>query len=167
MFLTMIVVQEGAFGQITKASLRGKYECIMVTDNASTIDTVGWQNDTLPIYRINKVELNYFPLRTLILTRCNRVKIIDNSPIMDIGLNVDNPTIYGRFTLEGDTIVIRAKYSIQHFNSLTPKGRVKCKVDMVYRFKILSNGQLQVNPHYSWTKIPSTTVHKRDKKSGL
>lgn len=153
LLVILILVHEVSYGQVNRKSLLGNYECIKTTDNKSSIDTVGWQNDTIPILKINIVEVSNFSSKTLILKRNNRVIIMDNSPITDIGINIDNPTIYGKYKIKGDSIIIRAKYSIQHFNALAPNKRVKLKLDTVYRFKVMDDGQLQISPNFSWTKI--------------
>lgn len=138
----------------------GTYECRKDPDNVASLDTVGFQQDSIPILSVQMVELNHFPAKVLILKRNHRMEMSDKSGITDIGLNLDNPTIYGRFHLEGDTIEIEAKYSIQHFNSLAPKRRVKRKLDTVYRFAVLPDGRLQVSPNYAWAKIRPTATDK-------
>jgi len=94
------------------------------------------------LLRINFVEISKFSFRALFLKRFGRVKITNTMGINTLGLNTDNPTVYGRFKIVNDSLIIKTKYSIQHFNHLAPKRRVKKKSDKIYRFKVLENLQL-------------------------
>ena len=148
----MTVVHNSIYGQVEKISLRGDYECGKTTDAAASIDTLEMQFDSIPILRITSIELNGFQSHTLILKRFKRFKIIDKSVITYLGLNSDNPTIYGKFKIVGDSVIIKTKYSIQHFNKHAPKRRLKTKLAKTYKFMIINENQLEISPNYSWKK---------------
>ena len=156
----MTVVHNSIYGQVEKLSLIGEYEPQKTKDAVASTDTGGMQGDSIPILRMKVIELNEFQAKTLIMKRFKRIKIIDKSPITCLGLNIDNPTVYGKFIIVGDSIIIRAKYSIQHFNKLAPKRRVKTKLAKTFKFKIINENQLEISPNYSWIKVLSITKNK-------
>lgn len=105
--------------------------------------------------QLEKIIFNEFQSKSLVLKPLNRVIIVDYSPINDLGLNIENPTIYGKFKIIEDTLVIKSKYSIQHFYKSAPKRRVKQKFEKVHYFKIISNGKLEINEYFFWEKVDS------------
>ena len=153
-----IVLTNSSYGQIGRKSLIGEYSCVNVTKGLAPIDTIEIQVNVNLEKQLATIVFSEFYNKILIMKRCHRVKIIDKSPINDLGLNVDHPTIYGKFKIVGDSIFIHAKYSIQHFNKLAPKRRVKTKVDKTYKFKIINENQLKVSPNYLWIK---NTFHNK------
>lgn len=153
----MTVVHHSIYGQVEKLCLIGEYELQKTTDAVASTDTVGMQDDSIPILNITVIELQ---AQTLILKRFKRIKIIDKSPITTLGLNIDNPTVYGKFKIVGDSIIIQAKYSIQHFNKLAPRRRVKTKLVRTFKFKIINENELEISPNYSWIKVFLTTKNK-------
>ncbi len=87
---------------------------------------------------------------TLVIKRFGRFKIEGSNIITAYGLNTDNPSIYGRYKMKGDTLILKCRKSIQHFNKLAPKRRVKVKMDHVYKFTIDENGNLKTSEHCYW-----------------
>ena len=160
LFVIGIISTCNSYGQVDRQSLIGKYEPQKTNDQIPSIDTVEIQDGSLHIISVTAFGINEFPSRTLILKRFKRIKIIDNSPITTYGYNIDNPTLYGKFKIVGDSIVIEVKYSIQHFSSSGPNKRIKTKLDRTYTFKIIDENQLMINPNYSWIKITSKTKDK-------
>ncbi|GAB5416195.1 MAG: hypothetical protein Crog4KO_12210 [Crocinitomicaceae bacterium] len=87
---------------------------------------------------------------TLVIKRFGRFKIEGSNIITTYGLNTDNPTIYGRYKVKGDTLILKCRKSIQHFNKLAPKRSVKVKMDHAYKFTINENGNLKTSEHCYW-----------------
>lgn len=152
----MVLAHHSIYGQVERNSLIGEYEARRTTRTVTSTDTVAIQDDSIPIIRLTAVEVNNFTSRILILKRCKKIRIIDPSPITDWGLNTDNPIIFGTFKIVGDSIIIKAKYSIQHFNKLSPKRRVKTKLEKTYTFAIISQNEIMISTNYSWIKILPT-----------
>lgn len=88
--------------------------------------------------------------RTLEIKSFGRFKINGSKWITAYGLNTDNPTIYGRFRVTGDTLILECKKSIQHFNKLAPKQRVKTNLSNEYRFVIKEDGKLMTSESCFW-----------------
>lgn len=94
---------------------------------------------------------------TLELLSNRRMKIVDNNPITTLGLNLDNPTVHGRYYQEGDSLVIQTLYTIQHFNRHAKKRRVKRKHKTIKKYYIRPDGMLQISEHYAWRKQATKT----------
>ena len=145
-----LILIQSAIGQIGRRSLIGEYCCVKVTKEFPSIDTMKIHVNVNQEQQLTTIMYSEFYNKILKLKWFHRVKIIDKSGITCLGLNIDNPTVYGKFKIVGDSIFIHAKYSIQHFNKLAPKKRVKTKMDKTYVFEIINEHQLMVSPNYSW-----------------
>lgn len=145
LLVLMIVSIDLVNGQsIKRMQMLGEYESTKVNGDFESTDTL-WKQDKIPIIPIKLIEIDPFMSKTLILKWPNRFKILDFSPIPDIGFNLDNPTVYGKFKLKDDSLILRTKYSIQHFNKLAPKSRVKIKNRIRFAYKVLNNRHIQIN----------------------
>lgn len=143
-FLLIITISQA---QINRGDLYGAYN--VTYKEANQID-----KPKNPL-QIERIIFNEFQSKCLVLRPFQRVIIVDNSPINDLGLNIENPTIYGKFKIIEDTLVIKSKYSIQHFYKSAPKRRIKQKFEKVHYFKIISNGKLEINEYFFWEKVDS------------
>ena len=101
------------------------------------------------IVQFHVSEMNWCASR-LFLKRFGRFKILGDQTITDLGLNTDNPTIYGRFRKRGDTVFLKYRKSIQHFNKLAPKRRVKVKMHTKYQYFIREDGKLETDEFCFW-----------------
>lgn len=105
----------------------------------------------LPILKIETpIVLNAWNDETLEIKSFRRFKINGSHIITTYGLNSDNPTVYGRYKVKEDTLVLTCKKSIQHFNKLAPKRRVKQKLEITYRFVLLNDGKLKTSEYCHW-----------------
>lgn len=89
----------------------------------------------------------------LIIKRFGRFKIEGSGTVTDLGLNRDNPTIYGRYKLRDTTLTLKCRKSIQHFYKLAEKRRVKVKMDKAYLYAIDENGNLTTLVYCYWYKL--------------
>jgi hypothetical protein len=99
---------------------------------------------------VGPIVVRKYSGETLVIKSLGRFKIEGSNIITAYGLNTDNPTVYGRYKVKSDTLILTYKKSIQHFNKLAPKRRVKTKRDEVYRYIIRENGKLEENEYCSW-----------------
>lgn len=156
----LLLVIHTASGQVGRRSLVGIYESQFTKEHIDSFDSVPKEVDSLQIVTLKAIEINEFQLHTLFVKRFKRVEIVDNSPIPDIGLNDDNPTLYGKFKIIGDSLNIRLNYSIQHFNVPFLNKRIKVKFSETYKFKIINENQLMIDSSYSWVKIAEGKKNK-------
>lgn len=90
--------------------------------------------------------------QNLILKPFGRFKIPGAKVLTTLGLNTDTPTLYGTHKRVKDTLILRYKYSIQHFNKLAPKRRIKTKLSRTDRFIIREDGRLETSLNCFWEK---------------
>ncbi len=137
------------FSQMKKWEGRGFYSIAQLPKTEDS--TSKEDNEILSISAIQIPPFRYG--QVLELKRWGRFEIIDYSPIPDIGLNTDNPTIYGRYHRKGDSLFLRCEKSIQHF-AYPEKSKQTQKIilDKEYVFYILADGSLQCNVHWVWRK---------------
>lgn len=135
---------------VSLAQKKGRYrhDCILPRDTTSTIQDSLPTNGIPEIHRVFVVH-NRWSRETLVIKWFGRFKIEGDGIITAYGLNTDNPTTYGRYRKKKDTLILTCRKSIQHFNSLAPKRRVKTKTNAVYRY-IISEGKLETSEFCYW-----------------
>lgn len=146
-FLLSFSTIGSVFAQDTGSYRYGCTPPIQEQTPTDSLPTIG-----LPIIRtISFVHLEWRD-QTLVIRRFGRFKIKGSNVITAYGLNSDNPTIYGRYKKKGDTLILKCRKSIQHFNKLAPNRRVKVKMTQVYTYVILEDGRLQTAECCFWKK---------------
>ncbi len=129
-----------------------RYTCAVPKEEPTVIE------DSLPSIGLPIVRINPAIIRAewrdekLVIKPFRRFKIEGSGLITTYGLNTDNPTIYGRYKKKGGTLILRCKKSIQHFNKMAPKQRVKVKMDKVYRY-VIAEGKLETSEFCYWYKL--------------
>jgi len=101
---------------------------------------------------VQGLVINEMSGKKLILKPCGLFEIPGDRIITTYGLNTDNPTIYGKYKRSEDTLILRYKHSIQHFNKLAPKRRVKTKLNKVQRLIVQDDGKLESSENCYWEK---------------
>ena len=95
--------------------------------------------------------------RTLKLNWNRRFTITNSREIPAYGLQTDNPTIHGSYKVKDDTLILTYRYSIQHFNKLSPKSRVKRQYNQgnrtqsVKRFARTEKEVFKISNYGFWT----------------
>lgn len=138
-------------------SAHGKYKACSVPINRDSIDSV---RNLYPVRRVYPVFfIEFKPSQTLYLKWNGRFKITDNGPIPAIGLNTDHPTIYGRYSIKNDTLILKYRYTIQHFNKLAEKRRVKHKFKQknrpapIKRFARKKKNEFKISQYHYWKRM--------------
>jgi hypothetical protein len=146
-FLLSLITIGSAFAQ-DKGSYR--YDCM--PPRQAPVPTDSLPTRRLPI--INIVSIVHYEWRdqTLVIRRFGQFKIKGSNIITAYGLNSDNPTIYGRYKKKGDTLILKCRKSIQHFNKLASNRREKVKMTQVYKYVISDDGRLQSSEYCFWRK---------------
>lgn len=153
LMLLVLILHLSVFGQFQRKILLGDYVIIQTKLRTTFFDSSSISKKKDPILKIEPIVINYFPGGTLFLKRYKRFMILNETPITCLGLNTDNATVFGKYKVKGDTIIFLCKYSIQHFNQLAQKRRVKIKMDTIYKYKIQENRELQIDSNFVWRKL--------------
>jgi len=147
LFLLIILCVSSSILAQKKGNYR--YTCSVPKEEPKVIQDSVPSTGLPEIRTIGPIVVREWRDEVLIIKRWRRFKIEGSSVITAYGLNTDNPTIYGRYKSKGDSIILTFKKSIQHFNKLAPKQRVKVKMDKVYRY-IIAEGKLETSEYCYW-----------------
>ena len=133
--------------------LVGTYEIHNAPPPPPEPDTMS-QLDPPPGIRIEAFRVNNaFPhSENLRIRRCHRFKIKGAPCLIDIGVNVDYPSYFGKYEISKDTLILRCEYYIVHYNKHMSKRKVKSPYNAVYRWVIKDENTLEVNEWAQWIK---------------
>jgi len=152
LILFIFLLPKLVLAQLLKPKIFGAYG-ITKTAKQVTKNKTLWV-DSIKLEQLNVIVFQPFKYeQILILKRFNRFKIIDKSGITCIGLNIDNPTIYGNYKRSTEFVILKYKKSKQHFAKYKdmPKTEVK-KLNTEFTFKRINPDTLEINSDFSWTK---------------
>ncbi|MCR9173709.1 MAG: hypothetical protein NXI10_14500 [bacterium] len=131
---------------------RYTYSCVDPVQHSKVVQDTLPRREIPPVQIVGPIVVRRFSDETLIIKSCGRFKIEGSNMITAYGLNTDNPTVYGRYKIVNDSIILTYKKSIQHFNKLAPKRRVKTKRNEVYRYLLQEDGVLKENEYCFWKR---------------
>ncbi|MDG1331194.1 MAG: hypothetical protein P8P74_02615 [Crocinitomicaceae bacterium] len=154
----MAMLSSSSTAQNTMGSAIGEYSVYYIPVNRDSIDSI---RKTRPVRSVDPIYFQeYNSSQSLKLKWNRRFKITNDSGITDLGLNTDNPTIYGRYTIKNDTLTLKYHHTIQHFNKLAEERRVKTKfkqkdrIAPVKRFARIEKDTFQIFPNGHWKRKP-------------